>query len=159
MNPSQETQRSAHDETGVHALMQRLNEAWAQGDADAYARLFTQDATYIAFDGSLSEGPQAIAEMHRPLFASFLKGSRLAGQSRDVRFLTPDVALVQISGAVVRRNQRRPSRRALSVQTTVVVRQEDRWLIAAFQNTRYRPWTATLPGRVLLLFAPRPGRV
>lgn len=147
-----------NDEAGVRALMQRLYEAWGEGDADAFAALFTEDADYVTFDGSLSKGRQSIADIHRPLFEGFMKGSRLAGQVTTVRFLAPDVALVHSKGAVLRKSQRRPSRRALSVQTNVVVKQGDRWLITAFQNTRYRPWTKTLLGRVLLL-APRPKRV
>jgi len=148
-----------NDEAGVRALMQRLYEAWGEGDADAFAALFTEDADYVTFDGSLSKGRQAIADIHRPLFEGFMKGSRLTGQTTAVRFLAPDVALVHSEGAVLRKNQRRPSRRALSVQTNVAVRQGDRWLLTAFQNTRYRPWTKTLLGRVLLLLAPRPKRV
>ncbi len=148
-----------NDEAGVHALMQRLYEAWGEGDADAFAALFTEDADYVTFDGSLSKGRQAIADIHRPLFEGFMKGSRLTGQTTAVRFLAPNVALVHSKGAVLRKNQRRPSRRALSVQTNVVVRQGDRWLLTAFQNTRYRPWTKTLLGRLLLLLASRPKRV
>src|SRR5579883_1833571 len=148
-----------NDEAGVRALMQRLYEAWGEGDADAFAALFTEDADYVTFDGSLSKGRQAIADIHRPLFEGFMKGSRLTGQTTAVRFLGPDVALVYSEGAVLRKNQRRPSRRALSVQTNVAVRQGDRWLLTAFQNTRYRPWSKTLLGRVLLLLAPRPKRV
>jgi uncharacterized protein (TIGR02246 family) len=148
-----------NDEAGVRALMQRLYEAWGEGDADAFAALFTEDADYVTFDGSLSKGRQAIADIHRPLFEGFMKGSRLTGQTTAVRFLAPDVALVHSKGAVLRKNQRRPSRRALSVQTNVVVRQGDRWLLTAFQSTRYRPWTKTLLGRLLLLLASRPKRV
>lgn len=135
------------DEAEVRALMQRLNEAW--GNADAYAALFTEDADYITFDGSLAKGREAIAEVHRPLFEGILKGSRLVGETLSVRFLTPDIALVHSKGAVLQKRQKQPSRRASSVQTNVVVRQDGHWLITAFQNTRYRPWNESLLGKVL----------
>lgn len=137
------------------ALMQRINEAWGEGDADAYAALFTEDADYVIFDGSLAKGRAAIADVHRPLFEGFMKGSRLSAQVTALRFLAPGVTLVHSKGAVLRKNQRRPSRRALSVQTTVVVKQGDRWLVTAFQNTRYRPWTERLRGKILLRVAAR----
>jgi uncharacterized protein (TIGR02246 family) len=149
------SQGTPSDEAAVRALVQRLYEAW--GDADAYAAAFTEDADYIAFDGSHFRGRRAIAEGHRPLFERFLKGSRLVDESSSVRFLTPDVALIHGKGAILRARQRRPSRGRLSVQTLVAVRQADGWRLAAFQNTRYRPFDRTLLGRALVLarLAPR----
>lgn len=143
------------DEAAVRKLLQQLNEAW--GDADAYGEVFTEDADYVTFDGSLAKGRKAIIETHRPLFEGILKGSRLAGefQPTTIRFLAPDVALIHSSGAVLRARQQQPSRRALSVQTLVAVKQEGRWLFTAFQNTRYRPFAQTLLGKVLIRLAPR----
>lgn len=131
----------------IRAVMRRLNEAW--GDADAFAAVFTEDAEYVTFDGSMVKGREAIAESHRPLFEGFMRGSRLAGEPPVIRFLTPDVALVHGKGAVIQRRQQRASRRAISTQTNVLVKQDGRWQIAAFHNTRYRPWNAGLLGKFL----------
>ena len=86
-----------------------------------------------------------------------MKGSRLVevGIPVEVRFLSPDVALVHSGGAVLRAHQKKPLRRAISVQTLVAVKQEDRWLFAAFQNTRYRPFAQTLLGKILTSRAAR----
>jgi uncharacterized protein (TIGR02246 family) len=139
---------AAGDEAAVRDLLRRLYDAW--GDADAYAACFTPDADYVAFDGSHARGREAIAAMHRPLFERFLKHTRLASLSETVRFLTPDVALIHGKGAVVSaRQQARPRKSRLSVQALVAVRQADGWFFTAFQNTRYRPFAETLPGKVL----------
>jgi uncharacterized protein (TIGR02246 family) len=139
----------AANELAVRALYQNLIEAW--GDADSYAALFTEDGDYITFDGSHARGRAEIAEAHRPLFEGILKGSRLfdVGIPLEVRFLSPDVALIHSGGAVLRVRQKKPSRRAISVQTMVATKQEDRWLFAAFQNTRYRPFAQTFLGKIL----------
>ena len=139
----------AANESVVRTLYQKLIEAW--GDTDAYAALFTEDGDYIIFDGSHARGRSEIAKAHRPLFEGILKGSRLVevGIPVEVRFLSPDVALVHCGGAVLRAHQKKPSRRAISVQTLVAVKQEDRWLFAAFQNTRYRPFAQRLLGKIL----------
>ncbi|WP_435582456.1 SgcJ/EcaC family oxidoreductase [Amycolatopsis thermoflava] len=71
----------------VAAVLDSLAEAWARGDADAYAAHFTEDATYITFVGTRYQGRQDIADSHRALFAKFLKGTRLAHEMVDVRFL------------------------------------------------------------------------
>jgi uncharacterized protein (TIGR02246 family) len=141
------------DEAEIRLLLQRLNEAW--GNADAFAALFTEDADYVIFDGSQVKGREAIAESHRPLFEGFMRGSHLEAQITALRFLTPEVALVHGKGAVVQRYQKKPSRRAISVQTNVVVKQNGRWLVAAFHNTRYRPWTESLMGKILLFLSTR----
>ena len=139
----------AANEVAVRALYQQLIEAW--GDTDAYAALFTEDGDYVAFDGSHARGRTEIARAHRPLFEGILKGSRLVevGIPIEVRFLSTNVALVHSGGAVLRARQKKPSRRAISVQTLVAVKHEDRWLFAAFQNTRYRPFAQTLLGKIL----------
>jgi uncharacterized protein (TIGR02246 family) len=139
----------AAKELAVRALYQNLIEAW--GDADSYAALFTEDGDYITFDGSHARGRSEIARTHRPLFEGILKGSRLidVGIPLEVRFLSSDVALIHSGGAVLRARQKKPSRRAISVQTMVAVKQEGKWLFAAFQNTRYRPFAQSLLGKIL----------
>lgn len=138
------------DKAAILTLLQHLNEAW--GNADTYATLFTEDADYVAFDGSHARGRVEIAETHRPLFKGILKGSRLVdiGIPTEIRFLAPSVALVHTGGAVLKGREKKPSRRALSVQTLVAVKREDEWLLAAFQNTRYRPFAQTFLGKILV---------
>jgi uncharacterized protein (TIGR02246 family) len=143
------------DEAAVRALLQAMNDAW--GDVDAFAACFTEDADYVVFDGSHLKGRHAIAASHRPLFERFLKGSRLAGEPPSVRFLTPEVALIHSKGAILRAGQQRPSRRRVSVQTLVAVKQRDGWRLRAFQNTRYRPFAQTLPGKALARLGLMPG--
>ncbi|GHO87508.1 SgcJ/EcaC family oxidoreductase [Dictyobacter formicarum] len=139
------------DEAAIRTLFTQLNEAW--GNTDAFAAVFTEDADYITFDGTHTKGKAAIAQVHRPLFEGFMKGSRLSGNIQDMRFLAPDVALLHTTGRIIQKHQKRPSRRSLSTQTMVAVKQEDRWLFTAFQNTRYRPFNKTLFGRLLTLVA------
>jgi hypothetical protein len=62
------------------------------------------------------------------------------GQVKDVRFLSPDVALMHAVGGTVMRGKSEPSRERDSIQTLVATRQEGgEWRLAAFQNTRVRP--------------------
>ena len=139
----------AADETAIRALSAELCDAWARGDADAYVAAFTEDADYVVFDGTHLRGRQEIADAHVPLWNSILKGSTLVSVSSSVQFLTEDVAVVHGKGAVLKRNEQKPSRRSLSVQTMVAVRQDGTWRFAAFQNTRYRPFAETLFGKLV----------
>jgi uncharacterized protein (TIGR02246 family) len=124
------------DEAAIHRLFDRMNAAWAAGDAKTYATAFTPDADYVSFLGTHYMGREAIVACHTPLFEKFQKGSHLDGAITQLRFVTPDVALVHSVGAVVKGNKRR-TRRNTKVQTSVAVRQDGEWLFAAFQNTKY----------------------
>src|SRR5690242_21322881 len=77
-------------ETEVRAVLGRLTEAWNDGDATAYGRLFTEDADYVTFFGLNFPGREAIESSHRALFEGPLKGSKLTGQlgaAAKVRFV------------------------------------------------------------------------
>lgn len=139
----------AADEAAIRALSRQLEDAWARGDADAFVAAFTEDADYVVFDGTHLRGRQEIADAHVPLWNSILKGSTLVGVSSSIQFLSADVALVHSKGAVLKRGEKKPSKRSLSVQTLVAVRQGDTWRFASFQNTRYRPFANTLLGKLV----------
>lgn len=145
----------AGDEAAIHALLGQMQQAWARGDAAAYVAPFTDDADYVVFDGTHLRGHEEIAGAHIPLWNSILEGSTLVSVSSSIRFLTADVALIHSKGAVLKRNEKKPSRRSLSVQTMVAVRQDGAWRIAAFQNTRYRPFADTLFGKLIGRMAAR----
>jgi uncharacterized protein (TIGR02246 family) len=130
----------SRDEAAVRALYQELMDGWNQGSGDAFAAVFTEDGDLIGFDGTHFKGRQEIAPFHQRLFDKWLKGSRLVGQVKDVRFLSPDVALMHAVGGTVMRGKSEPTPERDSIQTLVATRQEgDQWRLAAFQNTRLHP--------------------
>lgn len=127
------------DESAIRGLLDLLVEAWNAGDADAYAKLFTEDADYITFFGQNLPGREAIEEAHRALFEGPLKGSRLTGLSErevgKIRFLRPDVAHIRAGGgSSVSGGEPEPDRE--STVTFVAVRDDGAWRFTAFQNTR-----------------------
>jgi len=58
---------------------------------------------------------------------------------KDVRFLSPDVAVMHAVGSTVMRGKSEPSPERDSIQTLVATREGGEWRLAAFQNTRVRP--------------------
>jgi uncharacterized protein (TIGR02246 family) len=155
------TERTA-DEEAIHDLFWRLLDDWGRGDGNAYGSRFTEDADYVAFDGSRTTGRRAISASHQQLFDEYLGGTRLTGRIGSVRFLGPDVALVHATGGTVMRGKSRPSPERDSIQTLVAVRDGDEWRFAAFHNCRVRPidsgggfviWALT--DKLWRLFAPR----
>lgn len=127
------------DEQTIHRLFQQLFAAWGAGDTNAYSALFSADADYIAFDGVNQKGRAAIIASHQPLFDKWLKGSRLTGQIDNLRFLTPDVALIHASGSILDHGRSTPAPERTSAQTLVAQKFDGSWRFVAFHNTRIRP--------------------
>ena len=67
---------------------------------------------------------------------TYVKGSRLVGKVRSVRFLTPEVAVMHAVGGTVMGGQIDIEPDRNSVQTLVAVKLTGgEWRLAAFQNT------------------------
>ena len=128
------------DRAPSDTVLADLTAAWNAGDAAAYARLFTPDATYVVFDGAVLRSAPVIEDVHRRLFDGPLCGSRMGeGGSRpaaEIRFPRPDVAHAVVTGGVRLEGTAELTPDRASVVSLVLVGTADGWRIAAFQNTR-----------------------
>ncbi|WP_194819971.1 SgcJ/EcaC family oxidoreductase [Nocardia sp. XZ_19_385] len=132
----------------VRAVLNGLIAAWDRNDAEAYGALFTEDASYVSFVGTVYQGRRDIVQSHRALFAKFLEGSKLADEVLDIRFYGTDVAVVNGRGDTYK--GKRPQKLS-KVQTYLLVRDAGgRWLVAAFQNTQRKP----VMEKISFMFAP-----
>ncbi|MFE7506545.1 SgcJ/EcaC family oxidoreductase [Promicromonospora sp. NPDC057488] len=117
----------------VRLLLHRLTDTWNDGDAAAYADLFTEDADYITFFGLRMRGRSAIEEGHRALFRMPVKLAPFADEA-ELRPLADGVVLIVSGGTSTVDGQPDPSRD--SVITLTAVDTTDGWRFASFQNTR-----------------------
>jgi uncharacterized protein (TIGR02246 family) len=111
-------------EEAVRDLYKELMDGWNRGSGDAIAAVFTEDGDLVAFDGTHFKGRKEIAAFHQQLFDKWMKGTRLVGKVNDVRFLSPDVALMHAVGSTVMRGMTEPSPERDSIQTLVAMREE-----------------------------------
>jgi uncharacterized protein (TIGR02246 family) len=127
------------DEQTLQALFSRFLAGWNAGDGEAFAAPFTERVEFIGFDGTHFSDRSELAAFHQELFDKWLKGTRLVGDA-EVRFLSPDVALLTGRGGTIMRGKSAPDRVRDSIQTLTAVRQPDgEWRFTSFQNTRRRP--------------------
>ncbi|MCI0626619.1 MAG: SgcJ/EcaC family oxidoreductase [Acidobacteria bacterium] len=140
------------DEAAVRALYKQLMAGWNTGSGEAFAAPFAEDSDLIGFDGTHLKGRHAIASFHQPLFDKWLKGTRLVGEVKSVRFLSPDAALMHAVGGTVMRGKSQPSPERDSIQTLVAINRDGKWRFAAFQNTRIRPMGRNARGTFIWLF-------
>jgi uncharacterized protein (TIGR02246 family) len=124
-------------EAAIQAVLHGLTEAWNAGDAEAYARLFTEDADYVTFFGVNFPGRATIESSHRALFEGPLRGVKLtSGGAAKIRFLRPDVAVAVVGGGSSLTGEAATDPGRASTVTFVLVEGDDGWRIASFQNTR-----------------------
>lgn len=125
----------------ISEVFQNLVTAWNNGDATAYAALFTEDVDYVTFHGTHIRGRAELEAGHAKLFAGPLKGVKLGGGAAaaappSVKYLGPDTAVVVSSGGSTLPEADSPAPERDSVTTAVLTRAGGSWLISAFQVTR-----------------------
>src|SRR5919198_1210935 len=124
------------DEATIRDLYQQTIDGWHAGKGDAFAAPYTDDSDFIGFDGTYMKGRQEIASFHQMLFDKFVKGSRLIGKIRSIRFVTEDVAIMIAVGGTVMAGQSDIDPDRNSVHTLVAVKHDVKWYFTAFQNSR-----------------------
>jgi uncharacterized protein (TIGR02246 family) len=87
-------QTSSQDESAVQQVLSGMDEAWNQGDAKTLASYFTPEAELIDVTGTLHGGRNAIERRNSILLGDMLNGSHLTQELRSIKFLRPDVAVV-----------------------------------------------------------------
>lgn len=122
----------AHGEDSVEDCLDRIQTAWNAGDARAFARSFTEEATYAIFLGEVLIGRDEIESNHVQVFAKWQKGTRMAINTLRKTPLGADAAVVLTAGGI----GTGASVLFDKLQTFTMVRRKGRWLCAAFQNTK-----------------------
>jgi uncharacterized protein (TIGR02246 family) len=123
------------DEAAVLKGVQRVIDAWADNDANAFAECHGKDATIVTVEGLYCKGREAMRGLMTNLYAGPFKGSKVFWKLEDIRFVTDDVAIVIYWNGIllggVKELPPEETRRA----TSVMSRQDNgEWLIEAFQN-------------------------
>ena len=121
------------DAAAVHDVLDRLYQAWAEGDADAFAAVYRDDAT-VVMPGVLHRGKDATRDYMAAAFAGPLRGSRGIDRPQDVRILGDTAIVVSTAGIVMAGEDELPRDRE-RVATWVLLRADGRWEIAAYTNT------------------------
>jgi uncharacterized protein (TIGR02246 family) len=121
-------------EANIIALYEQLLSAWNDRSAHNFAALFTEDGNVVGFDGSLMNGRAEIeAELSR-IFAHHMTGVYV-GKVREVRFLTPDVAVLRSVASTVPHGQKSINPATNTIQSLVAMQVGGHWAIAAYHNT------------------------
>jgi uncharacterized protein (TIGR02246 family) len=125
---------SQADQVGIASLTQKVIAAWAYHDADGFADLFIENGTMI-LAGVYRSGREEIREFLKEAYEGRYKGTQVTGKPLGIRVLGPDSAILVSQGGVLEAGESEVSADAAIRASWVVVKQDDQWLLAAYQNT------------------------
>jgi uncharacterized protein (TIGR02246 family) len=133
-------QSDAASEASIRAIVADQAAAWTAGNAQAYAQQLAPEASFTNLYGMVFYGRDPFIKRHAEILATFYKGTTKHHTVRRIRFITPDVAIVDIDnevrgvkampgGIVV------PPDGVMRTQLMeVFVRRDGKWLIEAYHN-------------------------
>ena len=135
------------DEKAISAIIDEFVATWNRRDAAAWAAQFAMDSDHINVVGMLFEGQDENRRRHAEIFAGMFKDSTLQHHIRRLRFLSPEIALVDLDSemsiigplppafATISRRNADGTAVMRSRMRHVMIKTDGRWQIVASQNT------------------------
>jgi uncharacterized protein (TIGR02246 family) len=138
---------NADDEAAIRKAAAAYAAAYAKGDADAVIATWTPDAEFIDDDGKVYRGHDTLGPMFKKSLPSY-KGYKISAKLTSIRFVKPDVALVD-GEQTFAPPQGEPD---VSRFTSVWVKSDDQWRIRSARDLTPEPSGETVAGRRLREF-------
>ena len=131
----------APDEARIRAIIAEQVMAWNAGDAKTFSASFAEDGSFTNIRGTVFYGHRAFEDRHAEIFRGFFKGSKLAMSPTRIRFVRPDVAIVDVATELSELRGRtppgvkaRPDGKIRTRLQEVFVKDGGRWLVASYHN-------------------------
>lgn len=120
----------------ITQVLDRVSTAWRVGDRSAWVDEFAEGAYFTVRFELGAKGKEDIAWGHQLVFDNFHADTAFDIGVRQVRFVRPGVALVQLNGFVARDDE--GSRTGnYAIPMAVLELREAAWKIIAFQDTPF----------------------
>ena len=138
----------ADDEAAIRKIIDSQVTAWNSGDSKAFSKHVSKSVAFTNLFGVVSHGVGAFEKRTQATLTTYYKGTTRVMTVRQLRFATPDVAIVDIAnevhgvkslpaGIVV------PSDGVVRTQLMeVFVRHGREWWVEAFHNVDIKPSVA-----------------
>jgi uncharacterized protein (TIGR02246 family) len=132
------------DETAIRAIVDSEVAAWNRGDAKAFAARFEQDGSFTNIIGQTSFDHATFEQRHEHIFATVYKGSTMKQNIQRIKFITSDVALVDVEALVTGYQRLPPGVQApdgilRTELQQLFVKRNGEWWIASFHNVDVKP--------------------
>jgi len=132
------------DESDIRKTAAAFVEAFNRHDAVAFAETFAKDADFTNALGETATGRENIARFNEPVFKRFFSEARFTHSVRSIRFLAPEIAVVEVDWEIVKskglQGQLVPLRTGRI--DWVMTEEGGRWLIKVMHNRQASPCIA-----------------
>jgi uncharacterized protein (TIGR02246 family) len=139
--------QTPEDETAIRNIVNDEIVAWNKGDAVAYSRHFAADGTFTNITGQFFTGYDAFLEQHEVIFQGRFKQTTLQQDVVSLKFLRPDVAVIEVLTAVagvapaqLAQGTAPDAKGRLRTRLLqVVAKQRGDWKVVAYHNVDVKP--------------------
>lgn len=137
--------QSKSDEAAIRKIIQDEVTAWNRGDAVAYGEHFAKDGTFTNILGVFYQGRDIFVKEHAQIFKTIFLGTRLQQDINSLRFVDPEVAVVEVLTAVsgmkkipVRADNYDSKGRLRTRLLQVIEKKNGKWEIVAYHNVEVK---------------------
>lgn len=136
---AQKSSDKTADTAAIRAAVEQMAKGWNTKSGAEFAKPFAEDADYVIVNGTQIKGRAAIAKGHQEIFDTIYKNTTISLSVDSIRFLRSDVAVVHVSGTRTAPQEAGQPGAVNGKITLVMTKENGRWEIVAFQNTKVQP--------------------
>lgn len=135
------------DERAIRDIVADENATWNKGDAVGYSRHFADAGTFTNIRGQFFTGHEPFLKQHQVIFEGIFKNTTLSQDVVSLKFIRPDVAIVETLSAVAGMTQAPPGvtrdekGRLRTRLLQVLAKENGIWKIVAYHNVDVKPGT------------------
>ena len=120
----------------IRETLQSYATAWNRADSRAIADLYTTDADYTGFGSLMTRGRGEIEARCATLFSGAYAGTVVALDMSSLRFLKPDVAIVDGTLDLTYRNANESAQTGKGLFIAIMTDAEGQWRVTTFWSKR-----------------------
>jgi uncharacterized protein (TIGR02246 family) len=124
------------DRLKIAMVLETLSIAWRFGESDVWSEPFVDDAYFTVFYDMGEKDSEMIAWDYRFIFDYFQADTFFDLSMRHIRFIKPDVVVVELSGFYVETDEEVTIKRYL-IPTATLKRNNADWKVVSFTNTPF----------------------
>jgi uncharacterized protein (TIGR02246 family) len=145
VGPVAATAQDAAAEAAIRRIIAEQAAAWDKGDGASYGQRVAPGVSFTNLFGMVMYGKDAFVSRHQQILTTFYKGTTKKHAVGKIRFVTPDVAIVDIDNEVhgvkaMPGGIAVPKDGIIKTQLMeVFVRRNGEWWIEAYHNVDTKP--------------------
>ena len=122
------------DSEGVTKLVATWSDSWNRHDAHTTAMSYEKEGDFYSVNGEPAHGWKELEAHYNQIFTGFLKEAHRTDTVKSIRFLTPDIAAVDIDWQLTG-VKTKDGKDIKGLLTWIVTKHNGQWLITVYHET------------------------